>query len=101
MELAPPRGTTDLLPPESERMRRLYDLAHGLATLYGYRYVETPAFESTELFVRTSGASSDVVQKEMYTFKDKGGRHLTLRPEGTAPVVRAVLDASTEVSLPF
>jgi histidyl-tRNA synthetase len=101
MELAPPRGTTDLLPPESERMRRLYDLAHGLATLYGYRYVETPAFESTELFVRTSGASSDVVQKEMYTFKDKGGRQLTLRPEGTAPVVRAVLDASTEVSLPF
>jgi len=101
MELAPPRGTTDLLPPESERMRRLYDLAHGLASLYGYRYVETPAFESTELFVRTSGASSDVVQKEMYTFEDKGGRQLTLRPEGTAPVVRAVLGASAEVSLPF
>jgi histidyl-tRNA synthetase len=101
MELAPPRGTTDLLPAESERMRRLYDLAHRLATLYGYRYVETPAFESTELFVRTSGASSDVVQKEMYTFEDKGGRQLTLRPEGTAPVVRAVLGASGEVSLPF
>jgi len=101
MELAPPRGTTDLLPPESERMRRLYDLAHGLASLYGYRYVETPAFESTDLFIRTSGASSDVVQKEMYTFEDKGGRQLTLRPEGTAPVVRAVLGASAEVSLPF
>jgi len=101
MELAPPRGTTDLLPPHSERMRRLYDLAHGLATLYGYRYAETPAFESTELFVRTSGASSDVVQKEMYSFEDKGGRELTLRPEGTAPVVRAVLAASAEVSLPF
>jgi len=82
-------------------MRRLYDLAHGLATLYGYLYVETPAFESTDLFVRTSGASSDVVRKEMYTFEDKGGRQLTLRPEGTAPVVRAVLGASAEVSLPF
>ena len=101
MEPAPPRGTTDLLPPESERMRRLYDLAHGVATLYGYRYGETPAFESTDLFVRTSGATSDVVQKEMYTFEDKGGRQLTLRPEGTAPVVRAVLGKSAEVSLPF
>jgi histidyl-tRNA synthetase len=101
MEPAPPRGTTDLLPPESERMRRLYDLAHGVATLYGYRYAETPAFESTDLFVRTSGATSDVVQKEMYTFQDKGGRQLTLRPEGTAPVVRAVLGRSAEVSLPF
>jgi histidyl-tRNA synthetase len=101
MEPAPPRGTTDLLPPQSERMRRLYDLAHGVATLYGYRYAETPAFESTELFVRTSGATSDVVQKEMYTFQDKGGRQLTLRPEGTAPVVRAVLGGGAEVSLPF
>ena len=101
MEPAPPRGTTDLLPPESERMRRLYDLAHGVATLYGYRYAETPAFESTDLFVRTSGATSDVVQKEMYTFEDKGGRQLTLRPEGTAPVVRAVLGRRAEVSLPF
>ena len=101
MEPAPPRGTTDLLPPESERMRRLYDLAHGVATLYGYQYAETPAFESTDLFVRTSGATSDVVQKEMYTFEDKGGRQLTLRPEGTAPVVRAVLGRRAEVSLPF
>jgi histidyl-tRNA synthetase len=101
MEPAPPRGTTDLLPPESERMRRLYDLAHGVATLYGYRYAETPAFESTDLFVRTSGATSEVVQKEMYTFEDKGGRQLTLRPEGTAPVVRAVLGRSAEVSVPF
>jgi histidyl-tRNA synthetase len=101
MEPAPPRGTTDLLPPQSDRMRRLYDLAHDVATLYGYRYAETPAFESTELFVRTSGATSDVVQKEMYTFEDKGGRQLTLRPEGTAPVVRAVLGGSAEVSLPF
>ncbi len=101
MEPAPPRGTTDLLPPQSDRMRRLYDLAHDVANLYGYRYAETPAFESTELFVRTSGATSDVVQKEMYTFEDKGGRQLTLRPEGTAPVVRAVLGGSAEVSLPF
>ncbi len=101
MELAPPRGTTDLLPPDSHRMRRLYDEAHAIAGLFGYGYVETPAFESTDLFSRTSGESSDVVQKEMYTFEDRGGRLLTLRPEGTAPVVRAVLDRRSGTSLPF
>jgi len=101
MELAPPRGTTDLLPPRSDRMRRLYDDAHRFATLYGYRYLETPAFEATELFSRTAGDSSDVVRKEMYSFQDKGGRTLTLRPEGTAPVVRAVVGAGSSASLPF
>jgi histidyl-tRNA synthetase len=101
MELAPPRGTTDLLPPRSDRMRRLYDDAHRIATLYGYRYLETPAFEATELFSRTAGDSSDVVRKEMYSFEDKAGRPLTLRPEGTAPVVRAVVGAGSGASLPF
>ncbi|HEX2069847.1 MAG TPA: histidine--tRNA ligase, partial [Actinomycetota bacterium] len=71
------------------------------AELYGYRFIETPAFEQTELFSRTSGESSDVVRKEMYTFVDKGGRSLTLRPEGTAPVVRAFLDQRNEISIPF
>jgi len=92
MDLQPPRGTVDLLPPEAGRMRALYELAAGVAHLYGYRYVETPAFEQTELFSRTSGETSDVVRKEMYTFEDRGGRSLTLRPEGTAPIVRAYIE---------
>jgi histidyl-tRNA synthetase len=91
MDLAPPRGTQDLLPPLGGRMRALYDRAAALARRYGYRYVETPGFEATELFAATAGATSDVVAKEMYTFADRGGRSLTLRPEGTAPVVRAWL----------
>jgi histidyl-tRNA synthetase len=62
-----------------------------LCGLYGYRRIQTPDFEETELFARTSGAGSDVVQKEMYTFEDRGGRSLTLRPEATAPIVRAYL----------
>jgi histidyl-tRNA synthetase len=82
-------------------MRALYDRAASLARLYGYRYVETPAFEATELFARTSGESSDVVTKEMYTFKDRKGRSLTLRPEGTAPVMRAYLAEMQEQPSPF
>jgi histidyl-tRNA synthetase len=65
------------------------DEAERLCSLYGYRRIDTPVFEDTELFLRTSGQGSDVVQKEMYTFEDKGGRSLTLRPEATAPIARA------------
>jgi histidyl-tRNA synthetase len=101
MDFSPPRGTSDLLPPASEHLRALAEIAARRAELYGYRFIETPAFEQTELFARSSGESSDVVRKEMYTFEDKGGRSLTLRPEGTAPVVRAFLDRRGEVSLPF
>jgi histidyl-tRNA synthetase len=82
-------------------MAALASTAARTAGLFGYRPVETPAFESTELFARTSGQSSDVVQKEMYTFKDKGGRPLTLRPEGTAPVVRAYLANAHDLPLPW
>jgi histidyl-tRNA synthetase len=82
-------------------MRALYDRAAALARLYGYRYVETPVFEATELFARTSGETSDVVTKEMYTFEDRKGRSLTLRPEGTAPVMRAYLAAMQEQPSPF
>jgi histidyl-tRNA synthetase len=101
METAPPRGTQDLLPPTGGRMRALYDRAGTLARLHGYRYVETPGFEATELFARTSGATSDVVSKEMYTFQDRGDRSLTLRPEGTAPVMRAYLHRQHEYGAPF
>ena len=101
MELRPPRGTVDLLPPDSEAMLGLYDAAHRIARLYGFRFVETPTFEHTELFARTSGETSDVVTKEMYTFEDKGGRSLTLRPEQTASVVRAYLAHAQELPTAF
>ena len=101
MDLQPARGTLDLLPPQGSRMRALYDRAAALARLYGYRYVETPGFEATELFARTSGETSDVVTKEMYTFEDRKGRSLTLRPEGTAPVMRAYLAKRQEQPSPF
>ena len=101
MELAPPRGTQDLLAPRSEAMLGLYEESHRLAQLFGFRYVETPTFEHTELFTRTSGETSDVVTKEMYTFEDKGGRSVTLRPESTASVVRAYLSHAQELPNPF
>jgi len=101
MELAPPRGTQDLLPDRADAMLGLYDEAHGIARLHGYRYVETPTFEQTELFARTSGETSDVVTKEMYTFEDKGGRSVTLRPESTAGVVRAYLTHAQSLPTPF
>ncbi len=87
-----PRGTHDVLPSEQPRWRHVTGEAERLCALYGYRPIETPGFEDTELFVRTSGEGSDIVQKEMYTFTDRGGRSLTLRPEGTAPIVRAYLE---------
>src|SRR6266511_488836 len=82
-------------------MAELYRRAHAAARLFGYRYVETPGFEDTELFARTSGETSDVVSKEMYTFLDRSERSLTLRPEGTAPVVRAYLAHANELGAPF
>jgi histidyl-tRNA synthetase len=101
MDFQPSRGTQDLLPPDGSVMRALYDRAAALARSYGYRYVETPVFEATELFARTSGSSSDVVSKEMYTFTDRGDRSLTLRPEGTAPVMRAYLHEQQRLGSPF
>ena len=101
MEFQPPRGTADLLPPVSDAMLGLYEAAHRTARLYGFRYVETPTFEDTELFARTSGETSDVVTKEMFTFEDKGGRSLTLRPEQTAGIVRAYLAHAHDLPTPF
>jgi histidyl-tRNA synthetase len=101
VDRTPPRGTQDFLPPASDRLLALYDAAHRAATSFGYRYVETPTFESTDLFARSSGETSDVVSKEMYTFEDRGGRSVTLRPEGTAPVVRAYLANAHDLPTPF
>jgi histidyl-tRNA synthetase len=87
-----PRGTHDVLPDEQDLRRRIEDVARLVLEGAGYRRIETPIFEATELFARGVGASTDVVQKEMYTFDDRGERSLTLRPEGTAGVVRAYLE---------
>ena len=92
MKFQAPKGTHDILPGESERWEWLEARARDILSRYGYREVRTPMFEATDLFVRSVGESTDIVRKELYTFEDKGGRSLTLRPEGTAPLVRAFLE---------
>ncbi len=87
-----PRGTHDVLPAEQPLWQKVTGTLAEVAELYGYRRIQTPNFEDTELFLRTSGGGSDIVQKEMYTFLDRGGRSLTLRPEGTAPIARAYVE---------
>jgi len=87
-----PRGTHDVIPAEQPLWRRVTSELERLCDLYGYRPITTPVFEDTALFERTSGAGSDVVQKEMYTFSDRSDRSLTLRPEGTAPICRAYVE---------
>lgn len=87
-----PRGTADLYPPDAARWQSLERRIHALAARYGYGEIRTPLFESTDLFVRGVGETTDIVEKEMYTFTDRGDRSLTLRPEWTAPVVRAALE---------
>lgn len=87
-----PKGTNDILPPESRDWLWLTSYASGVFEKSGYGYVDTPMFEQTEVFERGVGEGSEVVGKQMYTFEDMGGRSLTLRPEGTAPVMRAVLE---------
>jgi histidyl-tRNA synthetase len=84
-----PRGTYDVLPEQDAARRAVEHAARAILGGSGYRRIETPIFEHTELFARGVGASTDIVQKEMYTFTDAGDRSLTLRPEGTAPVMRA------------
>ena len=88
-----PRGTRDILPAEEPLwFGTVVAAMEELAARYGYGRIQTPGFEDTGLFARTAGAASDVVQKEMYTFTDRGGRSLTLRPEGTAPICRAYVE---------
>lgn len=87
-----PRGTQDILPEDSKKWRYIENQLDELMTFYNYKEIRTPIFESTDLFARGVGDSTDVVQKEMYTFKDKGDRSITLRPEGTAAVVRSYIE---------
>jgi histidyl-tRNA synthetase len=87
-----PKGTYDVLPQEMERRRVVAGHAERILGAAGYSRIETPVFESTELFARAVGEATDIVQKEMYSFDDGGGRSLTLRPEGTAPVCRAYIE---------
>ncbi|WP_142412930.1 histidine--tRNA ligase [Hathewaya massiliensis] len=89
-----PKGTKDLLPNESYKWIYLENALRNISETYGFREIRTPMFESTELFERGVGETTDVVQKEMYTFEDKGGRSITLKPEGTAPVARAFIENS-------
>lgn len=87
-----PRGTKDILPGESEKWQYIEEKISAVCRAFGYGEIRVPTFEHTELFERGVGDTTDVVQKEMYTFTDKGGRSVTLRPEGTASVTRAVLE---------
>ena len=92
MKVERPRGTHDILPSEQPLWQRVTGEMERLCTLYGYRRIQTPVFEDTELFARTSGAGSDIVQKEMYSFTDRSDRSVTLRPEATAPICRAYIE---------
>lgn len=89
-----PRGTQDILPDASWRWQRLEDAFRDVCRRYGYGEIRTPVFEETELFARGVGEGTELVHKQMYTFEDRGGRSVTLRAEGTAPVVRAYLEHS-------
>ncbi|KRN88649.1 histidine--tRNA ligase [Ligilactobacillus ceti] len=104
MKYQRPKGTQDILPNESEKWQYVETVTRELLTKYRYQEIRTPIFESFEVFSRTSGETSDIVTKEMYDFYDKGKRHITLRPEGTAGVVRAFVENklfAPEVQKPF
>ena len=86
-----PRGTADALPADAAARARVERTAREILERAGYRRIETPVFEDTELFARGVGASTDIVRKEMFTFSDQGGRSITLRPEATASIARAYI----------
>jgi len=99
--LQPVRGTQDLLPEAARRHRQVSETARAVAELYGFAEISTPIFEFTEVFARPIGEHTDIVAKEMYTFTDRGGEEVTLRPENTAGVVRAVLLNGLVQSVPL
>ncbi|MEG0749679.1 MAG: histidine--tRNA ligase, partial [Carnobacterium sp.] len=92
MQIQRPKGTADLLPDESSKWQYVEETAKMILGDYQFHEIRTPIFESYDLFSRGVGETSDIVSKEMYDFKDKGNRHMSLRPEGTAPVVRAFVE---------
>jgi len=97
--IAAVRGTRDILPGEVERWQRLEAVARGVCERYGYHEVRTPVIEREELFAKGTGETTDIVQKEMYAFTDKGGERITLRPEATPSMVRAYVEHSLEQAL--
>lgn len=94
------RGTRDIVPSEVYKWQYVESAARSVFEAFGFREIRTPMFEHTELFIKGTGEITDIVQKEMYTFTDKGGRSLTLRPEGTPPVVRAYLENNLFADMP-
>ena len=98
--LQPARGTKDLLGDDQRRHSHVVDTARRTALLYGFEEWSTPIFEDTRVFARTLGDTSDVVTKEMYSFQDRGGESLTLRPENTAGICRALVTGGLTQSLP-
>jgi histidyl-tRNA synthetase len=100
-KLQPVRGTRDLIGEDARAHLHIIDTARATAARYGYGAIETPVFEFTEVFARTLGETSDIVTKEMYTFADKGGDSLTLRPEATAGIARAVMSGGMQNELPL
>ncbi len=100
-KLQPVRGTHDILPKESIQRRHITDQARNIAARYCFDEINTPIFEFTEVFQRTLGDTSDIVSKEMYTFEDRSGASLTLRPENTAGVARALISGGLSQSLPL
>ncbi len=99
--LQPVRGTHDILPEEGRRHRLVIETARTLAERYGFQEIATPIFEFSEVFKRTLGDTSDIVTKEMYSFTDRGGEEVTLRPEGTAGVARALISGGLAQQLPL
>src|SRR5271170_1997334 len=99
--LQPVRGTQDLLPAELSRHRHVVETARATSARYGYQEIATPIFEFTEVFSRPIGETTDIVTKEMYTFADRGGEEITLRPEYTAGIIRAVISNGLTQNLPL
>src|SRR5579863_1316998 len=99
--LQPARGTQDILPETMRRHRAVIETARAVAGRYGYEEMATPIFEFTDVFSRPIGEATDIVAKEMYTFKDRGDEEITLRPENTAGVVRAVISNGLTQNLPL
>ena len=97
MQYRAPRGTADLLPADQKYWRHIESKAMGLCRTYGFGRLDTPVFENAGLFVRSVGEGTDIVEKETYTFEDRGGESVSLRPEGTAPVCRAYLEHGMQV----